>query len=359
MRSKWTEINNFPRGYLPMNTAFKKALVAVLLLSLSACFHVELAGPVPGATVVITELQTGALAQDDLTSLDEAGFIELLSQEVWDDSEDIVRLVLLGNFFTDKDNFVATRLYLVTVTGGADMDANSDLAEDDQYTPVMGTWHAIMLGSQLRKGGYVVSPITEALYQSVKMELPQLGKAAILARLGANTRTILTDVNDDGVVKYNDALKWTVFAHADRYRFNFDVVTDLALAITQGASDSEIETLASIVMGEEQENPLQYFTDNISMPIIQSKCINCHVNGGLAPSSGARIVYVTNSNPNHIAINHQALVNFAGLSSFQSQDFSNYVTAKASAQISHGGGRQLAPGSTNLKNLATYLNLIE
>jgi hypothetical protein len=46
--------------------------------------------------------------------------------------------VALGDFFVDKNNFIANRFYLVTVTGGEDLDTNGDNLLDAQSTPVLG-----------------------------------------------------------------------------------------------------------------------------------------------------------------------------------------------------------------------------
>jgi anti-sigma28 factor (negative regulator of flagellin synthesis) len=164
---------------------------------------------------------------------------------------------------------------------------------------------------------------------------------ALMQRLDQNTKTILDDVNEDGQVNYVDALTWSGLIHKDNYLLNFERVEKLSLAITQGASNVEVRTLALAVLEDESQLSLQFFTDNISMSIVQSKCVT------------------TNSNSNHIAINHQVFIDFAGLSSFRTQDFSDYVSAKASGQSFHFGGVQLAPGSTALNNLKTYLNMIE
>ncbi|MFK8050796.1 MAG: hypothetical protein AB8B81_20390 [Halioglobus sp.] len=341
-----------------MNKVIKFGMAGLLSLTLGACYHVELNGPVSGSTIVITELRTGEIAQDNLTTFDEATSIATFTQEAWDGYADIVRLVVLGNFFTERSNFVGNQLYLVTATGGRDEDANADGAVDDQVTEVAGSLHAIMRGSQLRRGALVVSPITEALYQSVKDDIPQLSDSELLSLLGEKTRVILDEVNDKDETDYNDALSWSELAHLDDYRLNFSAVEDLADAITAGASESEIAELSAIVLGETASvDPLEFFTQNISTPIVQSRCINCHTPGGLAPNSGARLILMTSSNPDHLSINQQAFITLRDL--LGSTDLSDYVTRKASAQISHGGGRQLVEGSDDLLNLETYLNLLE
>jgi len=346
-------------GGVMMNRLLRNGLAAALLLLLAGCFQVELGGPVPGATIVITELRTGESVQSGLTSLDEPTFVMQNSQKKWDSFNDLTRMVILGNFFLGTPHFSPNQLYLVTVSGGADMDANSDLVEDENYTPVAGSWHTIMKGHRLIKGGFMISVVTEALYQSVKKDIARLDDSVIMTRLNRNTRTILNDVNEDGLVNYNDALGWTVLAHKGNYLLNFAAIENLAAAIARGDSESQRSDLADAVFEDRPENPEQFFADNISMPIIQSKCINCHVRGGIADARGARIIYVTNSNSDHIAINHRALVSFSNLSTFNSRDFSDYVTSKASGRISHFGGVQLNPGSQDLRNLETYLNMIE
>ena len=152
----------------------KSLLFVCLSVTLTACFHVELRGTVSGATVAITELRTNEMVEDALKAMDEEDFVALRSQELWDELDDLARLVNLGNFFVDTSLYEEDTLYLVTVTAGEDMDANGDGKEDDSYTPVEGSWHAIVRGSELQRGGYVISPLTEALYQSVKGELAQL-----------------------------------------------------------------------------------------------------------------------------------------------------------------------------------------
>ena len=337
--------------------AIRYSFTWLLPLLLVACFQVELGGPVPGASITITELRSGIVVEDGLTSLDEAGFIARRSQEKWDALKDIGRLINLGNFFADKDLYEENALYLITVSGGEDMDANSDRLEDPSYTPVNGTWHAIVAGAQLRSGGHVVSPITEALFQSLRDEIAQLTDAQILARLDSATASILRDANDDGTVNYLDALAWTVLFDIGKYKLDYDDVRELANAITEGRSEQDIRERFLKVLGEEPVDALQFFTDNISMPIVQSKCVNCHTASGIAPARGARLVLVTNSNGNHLNINHQAFIDLEA--ALGSRDLSDYVTAKASAQISHGGGRQLAVGSVDLLNLETYLNMLE
>lgn len=334
-------------------------LLALFTLSLAGCFHVELRGTVAGATVAITELRTNDMVEDALKAMDEEGFVALRSQELWDELDDLARLVNLGNFFVDTSLYEEDTLYLVTVTAGEDMDANGDGKEDDSYTPVEGSWHAIVRGSELQRGGYVISPLTEALYQSVKGELAQLDDAELLERLDSDTALILGDVDRSGEVDYRDALSWSINFHRDLYLLDYANVRKLSRDLIAGADEASVRDRAFRVMGQDgaPDDAQQFFTDNISAPIVQRRCVNCHTQFGSAPAQGARLVLLANNNSNHLQENHQAFIRLG--TQLGSRDLSDYVTGKASGRISHGGGMQLQPGSDDLRNLETYLNLLE
>jgi hypothetical protein len=338
-------------------TAAARLLCIFVLLSLSACFKTELGGSVAGATVTITDLRSGAVAQDNLSSLTQAEFIANRSQEEWDKQGDLGKQLNLGNFTVDKDNFTAARWYLVTVTGGSDLDADGNRRVDGTPSQVGGTWHALMQGSQLRSRGFYISPLTDALYRSVRDDIPQLSDTELEERLNSATRAVLSDVNGNGTVGYADALAWTTLLFRNRYQLDLELLLQLADAVRMGANENTLDTLAEAALREPGPDAQQFFNANISMPIVQAKCVNCHTQGGIAPARGARLVVVTNSNSNHMQINHQAFISLG--EQLGSRDLSDYVTDKALGLQNHGGGRQLTQGSQDLANLETYLNLIE
>ena len=121
---------------IDMIAILKPMLVAWLLLLATGCMQAELGGPVPNASIAVTELRSGALAQDGLLAKDEATFVAENSQQKWDELGDLARFIQLGNFDLESDNFEPGVLYLVTATGGEDMDFDSNGKEDAAYTPV-------------------------------------------------------------------------------------------------------------------------------------------------------------------------------------------------------------------------------
>ena len=232
-----------------MLSGLKSLGVVWLPVLLTGCMQAELGGPVPNASIAVTELRSGALAQDGLLAKDEATFVAENSQQKWDDLGDLARMIQLGNFDLESANFEPGTLYLVTATGGADMDFDGDRKEDAVYTPVEGSWHAIMPGKQLRRGGYMVSPITEALYQSVKDDIDQLSDEELLAQLDQNTQLILQDLDTNEGVDYLDALSWTVLQHKAKFLLDFADVRELAMALAQGKDQASIRERSLKVLG--------------------------------------------------------------------------------------------------------------
>ena len=163
--------------------------------------------------------------------------------------------------------------------------------------------------------------------------------------------------NGNGTVGYGDALAWTTLLFRNRYQPDLALLQQLGDALRMGADENTLDELAAAALRAPGPDAQAFFNANISMPIVQAKCVNCHTQGGVAPARGARLVVVTNSNPNHMQINHRAFISLG--EQLGSRDLSDYVTGKAQGMLSHGGGRQLSPGSEDLDNLETYLNLIE
>ena len=97
---------------------------------------------------------------------------------------------------------------------------------------------------------------------------------------------------------------------------------------------------------------LTLYNASISSPIVQSRCVSCHVSGGA--SGNTRLVFVRSSVDNHMALNYNEMV-----------DFIRNVPSGASLILSkpqgigHGGGVQLASGSTELANLTDFVEAVQ
>ena len=97
---------------------------------------------------------------------------------------------------------------------------------------------------------------------------------------------------------------------------------------------------------------LTLFTTNISQPIIQSRCVVCHVSGGSASNSS--LIYATTQAPEFQTTNYNTLVNYIK----NVQNGAGLLLAKPQGQTSHGGGVQLANPSTELTHLQEFINAV-
>ena len=341
-----------------MSPIGKALSISLLSISLAACFQTELGGAVAGSSVRITELRTGDPIENGLNSLDRETFIAAKSEDAYDKLDDLGKMINLGNFFTDGSRYQNDTWYLVTANGGADMDVDSDGALEEPFVPVAGKWRAIMTGRQLKDGGYVVSPLTEALYQVVRDELDVIDDSQLRSRLNELTREILPDVNENGTVNYTDALDWSVLVHKDLYLRDYTQVEALAQAIRDNENQGTVRSLSQAMFAEPVPDAFEFYQENISGPIVQAFCVRCHAPGGVAPNNGAELVLVMNNTANFQATNHQNFQNF-GKQLPASRDLSTWVVSKATRQVRHGGGRVLEINSQEAMDLETYLNLIE
>ena len=97
----------------------------------------------------------------------------------------------------------------------------------------------------------------------------------------------------------------------------------------------------------------EVFHEHISGPIVQSRCINCHVQGGV--SGHTRLVLVRSTDANHEAFNLRAFENL--LDAVEDDGGVNYVLNKIQG-VSHGGGVQVPAGSSDFTNMEWFLRLL-
>ena len=105
---------------------------------------------------------------------------------------------------------------------------------------------------------------------------------------------------------------------------------------------------------QDDETAEEVFHDRISGPIIQSKCVNCHVANGA--SGHTRLVFVRASDTaDHEALNLRAFEAFLG--EVAKEGGGTYVLNKIQG-VAHGGGVQVALGSGHFANMERFLGLL-
>ncbi len=140
--------------------------------------------------------------------------------------------------------------------------------------------------------------------------------------------TVMCPVLSDGRLGPSIAMDWRgAFLKADAGRYS--------------AKSDEVES----------ESAQDFFLNHISGPIVQAKCVNCHVEGGV--SGHTRLVLHPSSNPDHGALNLAVFENFLA----DVEDGGDLVLNKIQG-VGHGGGVQVAAGSDDFANMERFLGLL-
>ena len=96
----------------------------------------------------------------------------------------------------------------------------------------------------------------------------------------------------------------------------------------------------------------EVFHEHISDPIVQSRCVNCHVEGGL--SGHTQLVFVRESDtPDHETLNLQTFVDFLDVVGGGHERILTKIQGAG-----HGGGVQVPVGSSDFENMDYFLTLL-
>ena len=106
-----------------------------------------------------------------------------------------------------------------------------------------------------------------------------------------------------------------------------------------------------VVVQRVGETAAEVFREYISEPIVQTKCVNCHVEGG--QSGHTRLVFVPSSNPDHETHNLQVFKDFLT----DVEDRATYILNKIQG-VAHGGGMQVPVGTPDYENMERFLRLL-
>ena len=98
------------------------------------------------------------------------------------------------------------------------------------------------------------------------------------------------------------------------------------------------------------ETATDVFREYVS-PVVQDKCINCHVAGG--PSGHTRLVFVPSSNADHLALNQGQFEDFLADVEGGADVILNKIRG-----VGHGGGTQVPAGGEEYRRMAEFLALI-
>jgi len=308
--------------------------------------------------VSVTELRSGAVVVTGEFTDDEDAARAFYSGD-WEQLSPIQKTVFIGNHqFADSSVFSDNTWYLLRIEGGSDYYADGNFLAEPNPVPVIGAIHAIVSGAQLKSSGFLVTPMTDAVYQYLKEFVDDLTDQELAAELDQAAAQLVGDIDSDEDVDYVDVLKYSrvlnfnnkglVVAKAD--------VSALTTALSAGdavlantLADAMFAAPAPVLVAEKA------YASSIADIIDGASCgPGCHYSPGIATSGpfASDNVLVPGSNPDFASIN---TANFA---SIVATDGVSYILGKVSASISHQGGPRLTPGSSDYNAFEAWLNLL-
>ena len=120
------------------------------------------------------------------------------------------------------------------------------------------------------------------------------------------------------------------------------------------ASDEVQVTLHPAAETVDPASAEDVFRQHISGPIVQAKCVTCHVQDGA--SGNTRLVFVrATDTPDHEVLNLQTFQDF--LAAVAHEGGGSYVLNKIQG-VGHGGGVQVSPGTEAFANMQRFLGLL-
>ena len=133
----------------------------------------------------------------------------------------------------------------------------------------------------------------------------------------------------------------------------------VAMSLLESPTDhlTNLSTSRGLGGGVDQEPVAQtaedIFRQFISGPIVQPKCVTCHVEEGV--SGTTRLVFAGTSNPDHQSVNLGVFRDFLA----EVDDGANYILQKIQGGLAHGGGVQVEAGSEDYSNMERFLTLLD
>ena len=172
---------------------------------------------------------------------------------------------------------------------------------------------------------------------AVRLSLPARTSRTLTARqLESGEGEGLSGALGDG------AGKWRLLVHSEQ------PIRAMSLLSTPTGHLTNLSTAPDAVRRQTAE---EVFRQQVSEPVVQSKCVNCHVAGGI--SGHTRLVFVPSSNPDHLALNLRTFKDF-----FAEVEGAAALILNKIQGVGHGGGVQVPAGTADFANMERFIELL-
>ena len=142
--------------------------------------------------------------------------------------------------------------------------------------------------------------------------------------------------------------------------------TLLGLATSSNSKDLSRSDLAVLIMlignsvvylegdsGPPPVDPLEFYSQNVATQVVSARCVLCHIDGGVAPNGGARLIFTNDSSPGQDAANVDAFRAYLDLVG----DDGATVLSKIRG-VSHGGGTIFASSTSEYRAVEDFFDAL-
>ena len=177
------------------------------------------------------------------------------------------------------------------------------------------------------------------------------GSAVVLSLAGGASRTLTARELESGEGEGlsgglgDGSGKWRLVVTADQ------PVQAMSLLSTPTGHLTNLSTAARGAV-EALPTAEEVFRDRISGPVVQAKCILCHVEGGAATLTALK--FVRSSAPDHEALNLQTFKDFLADPGHDGK----YILDKIQGGLGHGGGPQVQVDTPEFADMERFLALL-
>ena len=165
---------------------------------------------------------------------------------------------------------------------------------------------------------------------------------------GGGTRTHTAQELEEGA----EGLEGSLGDGAGKWRLEATSDVPIRVLSLLSSPTGHLTNLSTATQRDSRMETAQEVFRTLISPIVQSKCINCHVEGGV--SGNTRVVFVTDDHADHLAKNFSVFETLVA----EVEDGADYILNKVQG-VSHGGGIQLASGTEEFSNMERFLGLLE
>ena len=174
------------------------------------------------------------------------------------------------------------------------------------------------------------------------------GSAVQVTVAGGASRTLTSQALESG-----EGLSGALGDGAGKWRLVVTSDQHVRVMSLLSSPTGHLTNLSSVPRGTVEDAPTaaEVFAEHISGPIVEAKCVNCHVADGIAGAT--RLHFAPSTTSGHQAHNLEVFEAFLAEVEGGAELILNKVQG-----VGHGGGVQVAAGSADFANLERFLGLL-